>query len=135
MLIQMIQLLRNYKNIPQNLISAIIDSNKTRQDFIAEQILSRRPKTVGVYRLIIKKNSDNFRQSAIQGIIRRLKTKNVEVVIYEPILKDKMFLDSVVIKNINTFKKVSDIIVANRYDKVLENVKQKVYTRDVFLRD
>ncbi|MBQ3943725.1 MAG: UDP-glucose 6-dehydrogenase, partial [Elusimicrobia bacterium] len=129
------QLLRNYKNIPQNLISAIIDSNKTRQDFIAEQILSRRPKTVGVYRLIIKKNSDNFRQSAIQGIIRRLKTKNVEVVIYEPILKDKMFLDSVVIKNINTFKKVSDIIVANRYDKVLENVKQKVYTRDVFLRD
>ena len=129
------QLLRNYKNIPQNLISAIIDSNKTRQDFIAEQILSRRPKTVGVYRLIIKKNSDNFRQSAIQGIIRRLKTKNVEVIIYEPILKDKMFLDSVVIKNINTFKKVSDIIVANRYDKVLENVKQKVYTRDVFLRD
>lgn len=129
------QLLANYHDVPQNIISAIVASNKTRKDFIAEQILSRKPKTVGIYRLTMKSGSDNFRQSAIQGIIKRLKSKNVEIYIYEPTIKEKMFLDNVVIKNINTFKEMSDIIVANRYDKELDNVKDKVYTRDLYFRD
>ena len=129
------QLLANYHDVPQNIISAIVASNKTRKDFIAEQILSRKPKTVGIYRLTMKSGSDNFRQSAIQGIIKRLKSKNVEVYIYEPTIKEKMFLDNVVIKNINTFKEMSDIIVANRYDTELDNVKEKVYTRDLYFRD
>ena len=128
-------MLSNYHDVPQNIISAIVASNKTRKDFIAEQILSRKPKTVGIYRLTMKSGSDNFRQSAIQGIIKRLKSKNVEVYIYEPTIKEKMFLDNVVIKNINTFKEMSDIIVANRYDTELDNVKDKVYTRDLYFRD
>ncbi|MBO7612176.1 MAG: nucleotide sugar dehydrogenase [Elusimicrobia bacterium] len=129
------QLLASYKNVPQNIISAIVSSNRTRKDFIAEQIISKNPKTVGVYRLIMKTGSDNFRQSSIQGIIKRLKAKNIDVVIYEPTIKDKMFLDTVIIKNINTFKQVSDIIVVNRYDEQLSDVKNKVYTKDLFFRD
>ena len=129
------QLLASYKNVPQNIISAVVAANKTRKDFIAEQIASKKPKTVGIYRLIMKTSSDNFRQSAIQGIIKRLKSKNIEIVIYEPAVAEKMFLDSVIIKNINTFKQVSDVIIANRYNKELEDVKDKVYTRDIFKRD
>ena len=129
------QLHASYKNVPQNIISAIVSSNKTRKDFIAEQIASKKPKTVGIYRLTMKTGSDNFRQSSVQGIIKRLKAKNIEVVIYEPTTNEKMFLDSVIVKNINTFKQVSDIIIANRYDECLSNVKQKVYTRDLFFRD
>jgi len=129
------QLLANYKGVPQNIISAIVNSNKTRKDFVAEQIVSKKPKTVGVYRLTMKTGSDNFRQSSIQGIIKRLKAKNIDIVIYEPTFEEKIFLDSVVVKNINTFKQVSDIIIANRYNKELEDVKNKVYTRDLFFRD
>ncbi|MBR3628305.1 MAG: nucleotide sugar dehydrogenase [Elusimicrobia bacterium] len=129
------QLLANYNEVPQNIISAIVSSNKTRKDFIAEQILSKKPKSVGIYRLTMKSGSDNFRQSAIQGIIKRLKSKNVEVYIYEPTIKEKIFLDNVVIKNINTFKEMSDVIVANRYNAELNDVKEKVYTRDLYFRD
>ncbi len=129
------QLLANYKGVPQNIISAIVSSNKTRKDFIAEQIISKNPKTVGIYRLTMKTGSDNFRQSSIQGIIKRLKTKNIDIVIYEPTIKEKIFLDSVVVKNINTFKQVSDVIIANRYDENISDVKDKVYTRDLFSRD
>ena len=129
------QLLANYKGVPQNIISAIVSSNKTRKDFIAEQIISKNPKTVGIYRLTMKTGSDNFRQSSIQGIIKRLKTKNIDIVIYEPTIKEKIFLDSVVVKNINTFKQVSDVIIANRYDENISDVKDKVYTRDLFFRD
>ncbi|WP_372520509.1 nucleotide sugar dehydrogenase [Candidatus Ruminimicrobiellum ovillum] len=129
------QLLANYKNVPQNIISAIVDSNKTRKDFIAEQIASKKPKTVGIYRLTMKTGSDNFRQSSIQGIIKRLKAKNIDIVVYEPTIREKIFLNSVVVKNINTFKQVSDVIIANRYNSELEDVKNKVYTRDLFFRD
>ena len=129
------QLLANYKNVPQNIISAIVSSNKTRKDFIAEQIASKKPKMVGIYRLTMKTGSDNFRQSSIQGIVKRLKAKNIDIVIYEPTIKEKIFLDSVVVKNINTFKQVADIIIANRYSNELEDVKDKVYTRDLFFRD
>ncbi len=129
------QLLANYKGVPQNIISAIVSSNKTRKDFIAEQIISKNPKTVGIYRLTMKTGSDNFRQSSIQGIIKRLKTKNIDIVIYEPTIKEKIFLDSVIVKNINTFKQVSDVIIANRYDDSISDVKDKVYTRDLFSRD
>lgn len=129
------QLLANYKGVPQNIISAIVSSNKTRKDFIAEQIISKNPKTVGVYRLTMKTGSDNFRQSSIHGIIKRLKAKNIDIVIYEPTIKEKIFLDAVIIKNINTFKQVSDIIIANRYDEQLSDVKNKIYTKDLFFRD
>lgn len=129
------QLLANYKNVPQNIISAIIYSNTTRKDFIANQIISKKPKIVGIYRLVTKTNSGNFRQSVIQGIIKRLKEKNIEVVVYEPVIKEKMFLGSIVIKNISTFKQISDIIIANRYSKKLKDVNDKVYTRDVYFRE
>ena len=129
------QLLADYKDVPQNVISAIVSSNKTRKDFIAEQIASKKPKMVGIYRLTMKTGSDNFRQSSIQGIIKRLKAKNIDIVIYEPTIKEKIFLDSVVVKDINTFKQISDIIIANRYNNELEDVKSKVYTRDLFFRD
>ena len=129
------QLLANYKGVPQNIISAVVAANKTRKVFVAKQIISKQPKTVGIYRLTMKTGSDNFRQSSIQGIIKRLKAKDIEVVIYEPTIAEKMFLDSVIIKNINTFKQVSDVIIANRYDGCLADVKEKVYTRDLFFRD
>ena len=129
------QLLANYKGVPQNIISAIVSSNKTRKDFIAEQIVSKKIKTVGIYRLIMKTGSDNFRQSAIQGIIKRLKVKNMNIVVYEPAIEEEKFLGVAVIKDINVFKQVSDIIIANRYDENINDVKNKVYTRDIFFRD
>lgn len=126
------QLLANYQDVPQSLISAIIQSNATRKDFIAEQILVKQPKRVGIYRLVMKAGSDNFRQSAIQGIMKRLKAKGIEVVIYEPVLQDKTFFNSVVIDDLNEFKKISDVIVANRVVADLEDVIDKVFTRDLF---
>ena len=129
------QLLANYKDVPENLIEAIVESNRTRKDFIAEQILKRNPRTVGIYRLTMKTNSDNFRQSSIQGVMRRLKERGIQLVIYEPTLKDDTFMGYTVIHDIQEFKEGSDIIVANRYQDVLEDVKEKVYTKDLFNRD
>lgn len=129
------QLLANYSNVPQNLISAIVDANRTRKDHISEMIISMNPKIVGVYRLTMKTDSDNFRQSAIQGIMKRIKAKGIEVVIYEPSLNDELFYHSKVIKNLEEFKCISDVIVANRLSEDLLDVKNKVYTRDLFARD
>ena len=126
------QLLANYQDVPQNLISAIIQSNATRKDFIAEQILTKQPRRVGIYRLVMEAGSDNFRQSAIQGIMKRLKAKGIEIVIYEPVLQDKTFFNSLVIDDLNEFKKISDVIVANRVVADLEDVIDKVFTRDLF---
>lgn len=126
------QLLANYQDVPQTLISAIIQSNTTRKDFIAEQILVKQPKRVGIYRLVMKAGSDNFRQSAIQGIMKRLKAKGIDIVIYEPVLQDKTFFNSLVIDDLNEFKKISDVIVANRVVADLEDVIEKVFTRDLF---
>lgn len=126
------QLLANYRDIPQNLISAIIQSNVTRKDFIAEQILARKPKIVGVYRLVMKAGSDNFRQSAIQGVMKRLKAKGIDVIIYEPELKEEFFFNSVVVVNLEEFKQKSDVIIANRLTSDLEDVLEKVFTRDLF---
>jgi UDPglucose 6-dehydrogenase len=129
------QLLANYKDIPQNIITAIVDANRTRKDHIAEMIISKKPKVVGIYRLVMKSNSDNFRQSAIQGIIKRIKAKGIEVVIYEPSLKEETFFGSKTYTNLEEFLIISDIIVSNRFYRELEVVKEKVYTRDVFNRD
>ena len=129
------QLRANYANVPNNLISAIVESNRTRKDHIAQMILDRKPRTVGIYRLTMKTNSDNFRHSAIQGIMIRVKGKGVEVVVYEPTLKDNYFFNSRVIRDLDTFKKCSDVIIANRISPELENVKEKVYTRDIYGRD
>ncbi|WP_213818715.1 nucleotide sugar dehydrogenase [Garciella nitratireducens] len=129
------QLKANYKDVPNDIISAIVDSNKTRKDFITSRILEKNPKIVGIYRLTMKTNSDNFRSSAIQGIMKRLKNKGVEVVIYEPVLKEEFFDEFKVIRDLEEFKKVSDVIVANRMAKELENVEDKVYTRDIYNRD
>ena len=126
------QLLANYQDVPQSLISAIIQSNATRKDFIAEQILAKQPKRVGIYRLVMKAGSDNFRQSAIQGIMKRLKAKGIDIVIYEPVLQDKTFFNSLVIDDLNEFKKISDVIIANRVVADLEDVIEKVFTRDLF---
>ena len=126
------QLLANYQDVPQSLISAIIQSNATRKDFIAEQVLAKQPKRVGIYRLVMKAGSDNFRQSAIQGIMKRLKAKGIDIVIYEPVLQDKTFFNSLVIDDLNEFKKISDVIVANRVVADLEDVIEKVFTRDLF---
>ncbi len=129
------QLLANYKDIPQNLITAIVQANHTRKEHIVDMVLAHEPKTVGIYRLTMKSGSDNFRASAIQGIIKRLKAKGPHVIIYEPITKEEMIFDAPVIKEINKFKQESDIIVANRWSDELLDVKDKVYTRDVFRRD
>src|SRR5690606_10678870 len=126
------QLLANYQDVPQSLISAIIQSNTTRKDFIAEEILKKSPKVVGIYRLVMKAGSDNFRQSAIQGVMKRLKAKGVELVIYEPALEDSAFYNSRVLTDINEFKAAADIIVANRIVPDLDDVLDKVYTRDLF---
>ena len=126
------QLLANYSDIPQNLIEAIIKSNRTRKDFIVEQIVAQQPKTVGIYRLIMKQGSDNFRKSAIQGIMRRLKEKNIKVVIYEPTLNETVFFDYEVISDLKDFKNSSDLIVVNRMSDDLLDVKSKVYSRDIF---
>ena len=116
-------------------MSAIVDANRTRKDHIADMIIARNPKVVGIYRLVMKNNSDNFRQSAIQGIMKRVKAKGIEVIVYEPVMKEKEFYGSKVVTNVEEFLKVSDVIVANRFYKELEEVKEKVYTRDLFNRD
>lgn len=126
------QLLANYDDVPQTLIKAIVSANSTRKDFIAEQIIEQNPGVVGVYRLVMKKESDNFRNSAVQGIMKRIKAKGVEVVVYEPALNEDEFFHSRVIKNLDSFKQQSDIIIANRISDNLLDVKEKVYTRDLF---
>jgi len=129
------QLLANYHEVPNNLIRAIVDSNSTRKDFIAESIVKSNPKIVGIYRLIMKAGSDNFRTSSIQGVMKRIKAKGIEVVVYEPVLEEESFFNSRVVKNFDEFKKICDVIVANRLTSDIEDVKEKVYTRDLFGKD
>lgn len=129
------QLLANYNDVPQNLIRAIVESNSTRKDFIADQIIAKKPKTVGVYRLTMKANSDNFRQSSIQGVMKRIKAKGIEVVIYEPTFQGDDFFNSKVTKDLDSFKKECDVIIANRLSDDLKDVSDKVYTRDLYSRD
>ena len=129
------QLLANYDQVPEKLIEAVVESNRTRKDHIADMIIKRYPKVVGIYRLTMKSNSDNFRSSSIQGIMKRIKGKGIEVVVYEPTLTDDQFYNSRVVHNLDEFKMISDVIVSNRYTKELEDVKTKVYTRDLFGRD
>lgn len=129
------QLLANYKDVPQNLIHAIVDSNSTRKDFIADQIIAKKPKVVGVFRLTMKANSDNFRQSSIQGIMKRIKAKGIPVVVYEPSYKEDEFFGSKVVKDLAEFKKDCDVIISNRMSPELADVKEKVYTRDLYSRD
>lgn len=129
------QLKANYKDVPENLISAIVASNTTRKDYIAQEILNRNPNVVGIYRLTMKSGSDNFRASAIQGIMKRIKAKGIEVIVYEPTLKDDTFFNSRVIKNLSKFKQMSDVIVVNRMTDEIKDVKDKIYTRDLYERD
>jgi UDPglucose 6-dehydrogenase len=129
------QLRANYKDVPSSLIGAIVDANSTRKDFIADAIIAKNPKIVGIYRLVMKSGSDNFRASAIQGIMKRIKAKGIEVVIYEPVYREKEFFNSRVLDNLEEFKKVSDVIVANRLSDDIRDVENKVYTRDIFNSD
>ena len=129
------QLRANYQDVPNSLIAAIVDANSIRKDFIADSIISKNPKIVGIHRLIMKSNSDNFRSSSIQGIMKRIKAKGIKVVIYEPVLEEDEFFHSEVIKDLDEFKKISDVIVANRLTDDIKNVKEKVYTRDLFGSD
>ena len=126
------QLLANYSNVPNNIIRAIVDSNRTRKDFVADSILAMSPKVVGIYRLVMKEGSDNFRASAIQGIMKRIKAKGVEVIVYEPVLNESEFFSSKVLSDLEEFKRLSDVIVTNRLSVDLSDVIDKVYTRDVF---
>jgi len=129
------QLLANYNDVPQNLISAIVSANSTRKDFIADRIIARHPKIVGVHRLTMKCNSDNFRQSSIQGVMKRIKAKGIEVVIFEPTMREDKFFNSRVIRDLDEFKEISDVIIANRYSEEIADVMDKVYTRDLYFRD
>jgi len=129
------QLLANYQNVPQNMINAIVEANTTRKDFIAQDIMKGNPKVVGIYRLIMKAGSDNFRASSIQGIMKRIKSKGIDVVIYEPVLSDGVFFNSRVIQDLDEFKELADVIVANRMMDEINDVKSKVYTRDLFGND
>lgn len=129
------QLLANYNDVPQNIISAIVAANSTRKDFIADQIIAKKPKVVGVYRLTMKAGSDNFRESSIQGVMKRIKANGIEVVIYEPTMKEDSFYNSKVVRNLDEFKNISDVIIANRYNDDIKDVLDKVYTRDLYFRD
>jgi UDPglucose 6-dehydrogenase len=129
------QLLANYSEIPQNLIHAIVESNTTRKDFIADEIIKRKPRTVGIYRLIMKAGSDNFRASSIQGIMKRIKAKGIEVIVYEPVLTEPDFYHSRVVNDLAAFKQQADVIIANRRTDALDDVQEKVYTRDLFGSD
>jgi len=129
------QLLANYENVPNNIMQAIVDANRTRKDHIAEMIIKKNPKVVGIYRLTMKTDSDNFRESAIQGVMKRIKAKGIEVVVYEPVLHEEKFFNSSVVNDLEEFKQVSDVIVANRLSDDLVDVEKKVYTRDLFSRD
>lgn len=129
------QLLANYSEVPQNMIRAIVDANRTRKDFIADQILARRPSRVGVYRLVMKAGSDNFRQSSIQGVMKRIKAKGIEVVVYEPEMAEEEFFGSKVTRNLVRFKEECDVILANRRTRDLDDVSDKVFTRDLFGAD
>ncbi len=129
------QLRANYKNVPNSIIGAIVDANSTRKDFIADSILAKHPKIVGIYRLVMKSGSDNFRASAIQGIMKRIKAKGIEVIVYEPVLEEELFFNSRVIKDLDEFKSISDVIVANRLSDNIMDVQEKVYTRDIFNSD
>lgn len=129
------QLLANYEDVPNNIMAAIVDSNRTRKDFIAEQIIRKNPTVAGVYRLTMKSNSDNFRQSSIQGVMKRLKAKGIEVVVYEPSLKEAEFFRSKVIGDLEEFKRLSDVIITNRWSEELADVRDKVFTRDMYQRD
>ena len=129
------QLRANYEDVPNEIISAIVEANRTRKDFIADQIIKKNPKIVGIYRLTMKTDSDNFRASSIQGIMKRIKSKGIKVVVYEPVLKEETFFNSRVIRDLEEFKNISDVIVSNRLAKDLFDVEDKVYTRDLFNRD
>lgn len=129
------QLKANYKDVPENIISAIVESNRTRKDHIANMIIKRNPKVVGIYRLTMKSGSDNFRASAIQGVMKRIKGKGIEVIVYEPTLKEDNFFNSKVVNDLNEFKKLSDVIIVNRIDDNIKDMENKIYTRDIFARD
>ena len=129
------QLRANYQDVPSNIIGAIVDSNSTRKDFIADSVIAKSPSIVGIYRLVMKSGSDNFRASAIQGIMKRIKAKGIEVIIYEPAMDEEEFFHSKVMKDLEEFKNKSDVIIANRFEEILEDVKEKVYTRDIFNSD
>ena len=129
------QLLANYKDVPNNLIQAIVSANSTRKDFIAESILKKKPKIVGVYKLSMKKESDNFRASSIQGVMKRIKAKGVQVIVYEPSIDDKFFYNSEIVKDLDSFKQRADVIISNRLSEELADIEEKVYTRDLFKKD
>jgi len=129
------QLRANYESVPQNIINAIVDSNSTRKDFIADQIITKKPTVVGIYRLVMKAGSDNFRASSIQGIMKRIKAKGIKVIVYEPALDTEDFYSSPVVNDLEHFKKLADVIVANRHAPELQDVEQKVFTRDLFGSD